>query len=86
MIRKKIEYKTKQEFAVMYMLSFNSDHVFDSEARARTKERAKTNTISTDRNAIQKGALGVRWEKARCNQSKLLPSVKMGIHSPTSDK
>jgi hypothetical protein len=32
-----------------------------------------------DRNSIQKGALGVRWEKARRNDSKMLVTSKMGL-------
>jgi len=35
--------------------------------------------VSTDRNAVQKGSLGVRWQKARLDESKLLPTKKMGL-------
>ncbi|XP_052820581.1 uncharacterized protein LOC128246428 [Mya arenaria] len=55
------------------------NHHFDSAQRARVCGSKKVGTISTERNALHKGALGVRWEKARCNQSKLLPTSKMGI-------
>ncbi|VDI34312.1 Hypothetical predicted protein [Mytilus galloprovincialis] len=56
-----------------------SNHTFDSAGRKRLNGRKREATISTDRNALCKGELGIRWEKARCNQAKLLPTVKMGI-------
>ncbi|XP_060571176.1 uncharacterized protein LOC132729422 [Ruditapes philippinarum] len=55
------------------------DHPFDTEARRRLPGRRKEGTISTDRTALQKGALGVRWETARCNLSKQLPTKLMGL-------
>ena len=53
--------------------------MFDTKERARGKGRKKEETISRDRNAVQKGTLGVRWEHARRNDSKLLPTMRMGI-------
>ena len=38
-----------------------------------------------DRNAIEKGTLGVRYEKARRNDSKLLVSDRMGIGSDLNE-
>jgi hypothetical protein len=32
-----------------------------------------------DRNAIQKENIGVRWQKARLDESKLLPTKNMGL-------
>ena len=56
------------------------DHSFDSEERRRVRGRTKESYISTDtgRNSIQKGTLGIPWEKSRINESKILPSRKMG--------
>lgn len=39
----------------------------------------RVGTVSTKRNDTEKGTLGVRWEKARPNLSKMLPTKKMGI-------
>ena len=55
------------------------DHGFDTPDRKRTKGRVKCGTVSRGRNDLQKGALGVRWEKARRNEAKMLPTKKMGI-------
>ena len=42
----------------------------------RKKKEAK---IEAARNAIARGALGVRWETARRNESKLLPTYRLGL-------
>ena len=63
----------------MVLFMYFSDHHFDASQRRRLPGRQKTGTILTDRNSLLKGSLGVRWERARCDQSKLLPTVKMGI-------
>jgi len=55
------------------------DHFFDSSARCRTSKKLHGSTVSTDKNAVQKGSLGVRWQKARLDESKLLPTKKMGL-------
>lgn len=64
-------------FNVLFYLS--RDHFFDSADRVRVKSKRKEATVNTDRNAVRKGSLGVRWEGARRNDSKLLPTVRMGI-------
>ncbi|XP_052233224.1 uncharacterized protein LOC127846086 [Dreissena polymorpha] len=51
------------------------DHFFDH----RKGSKKKGGTVDMDRNSIQKGALGVRWEKARRNDSKMLVTSKMGL-------
>jgi len=43
------------------------------------KGKQKEGVIKRERNAIQKGTLGVRWEKARRNEGKMLLTKKMGI-------
>ncbi|KAH3889072.1 hypothetical protein DPMN_013120 [Dreissena polymorpha] len=53
------------------------DHEFDIPKRKEPKR--KFDTVSTSRNALQKGTLGVRWERARRNDSKMLLTSKMGI-------
>ena len=35
--------------------------------------------MSFERNAVERGTLGVRYEKARRNESKLLPTDRMGL-------
>ena len=57
---------------------FCSDHQFDSCER-KTKGKKKEGTINTDRNAVQRGALGVRWETAQRNENKLLKTLRMGL-------
>ncbi len=57
----------------------DSDHAFDSPERKRLPGRKRIDHVATERNAVQKGALGVRWEKARTNYSKMLPTKRMGI-------
>jgi hypothetical protein len=52
---------------------------FEEGISLRLKGRTKESYISTDRNSIQKGTLGIRWEKSRINESKILPSRKMGL-------
>lgn len=60
------------------ILTYNdSDHAFDLHRRKRLRKRI--DHVATERNAVQKGALGVRWEKARTNYSKMLPTKRMGI-------
>ncbi|WAR09987.1 hypothetical protein MAR_035063 [Mya arenaria] len=44
------------------------NHAFDEQRRGVHKQ----GTVSMDRNALQKGTLGVRWERARRNESKML--------------
>ena len=60
-------------------MSFQRDHFFDTESRKRTKGKQKEGFVSTERNAVLKGSLGVRWEKARLNEAKLLPSQRMSL-------
>ena len=36
--------------------------------------------MSFERNAVERGTLGVRYEKARRNESKLLPTDRMGLN------
>ena len=55
------------------------DHTFDHHLRRTTKSKMKEGTISKDRTAVEKGTLGVRWERARINQSKILQTDRMGI-------
>ncbi|XP_060573074.1 uncharacterized protein LOC132730724, partial [Ruditapes philippinarum] len=55
------------------------DHFFDSEERRRRAGTRRHGTVSTNRNALQKGSLGVRWYRARRDDSKLLPTKKLGI-------
>lgn len=57
----------------------HSDHHFDTQLRKRVCGIRKEGTVLTERNSLQKGSLGIRWEKARCDQSKILPTVKMGL-------
>ncbi|XP_045165130.1 uncharacterized protein LOC123529028 isoform X1 [Mercenaria mercenaria] len=54
-------------------------HTFDMPERGRLAGKNKYSTVSLDRNSLQKGSLGVRWKKARTNESKMLPSQRMGI-------
>jgi hypothetical protein len=56
-----------------------SDHPFDLMERRRVIGKQKEGGISMDRNAGQKGSLGVQWEKARPNESKIPPFRKMGF-------
>ncbi|XP_045210554.2 uncharacterized protein LOC123561958 [Mercenaria mercenaria] len=56
-----------------------SDHQFDRPERISIQGKKKYATLSTGRNAVKRGSLGVRWEGARRNESKLLPTVRMGI-------
>lgn len=63
----------------MYFLHFYRDNEFDAVSRKHLPGRRKEGTVSTDRNAVLKGTLGVRWEKARRNDSKLLTTKRMGI-------
>lgn len=58
----------------------SSDHPFDLEVRKHLKGKLKEATVSTNRTAIEKGTLGVWWEMARLNQSKLLPTIRMGLN------
>ncbi|KAJ8316747.1 hypothetical protein KUTeg_005693 [Tegillarca granosa] len=60
-------------------LDSKRDHFFDSEERKKVDGKQREGTVSQKRNAILKGTLGVRWEKARVNESKILPTRKMGI-------
>ena len=55
------------------------DHAFDGPDRKRKKGRRKEAYMVESRNAVEKGSLGVRWESARRNDSKLLPTSRMGI-------
>ena len=55
------------------------DHVFDTPERKRLAGRQKCSHVSMELNAIMKGQLGVRWEKARNNYAKMLPTMRMGI-------
>ena len=48
------------------------DHHFDSEERARKKGKQKEASMDQRRNVVTKGELGVRWVKARQNDSQLL--------------
>ena len=41
--------------------------------------KGRLGTVSVKRNVVLKGSLGVRWEKARVNESKMLPTKRMGI-------
>ena len=45
----------------------------------RLKGRRNREQVPIERNAIERGSLGVRWEKARCNMSKMLSTKRMGI-------
>lgn len=63
----------------MHYISLFRNHFFDTEERTRVKAKKKEACISRDRNALLKGTLGVRWEKARINQSKMLPTDRMGL-------
>jgi hypothetical protein len=47
--------------------------------KRRVIGKQKEGGISMDRNAVQKGSLGVRWEKARPNESKIPSFRKMGF-------
>ena len=55
------------------------DHPFDSVARMRLPGRRKESTVSLERNAVMKGTLGVRWQKARRDDSKVLTTKRMGL-------
>ena len=55
------------------------DHEFDKLGRKRLAGRRKCECVSKERNAVMKGTLGVRWDKARLNYSKILPIKRMGI-------
>ena len=60
-------------------MPFFRDHSFDSSQRRGAVGKKKEGTVSTDINAVQKGSLGVRWETARVNESKILPFRKLGF-------
>ena len=67
-------------FTYHYVVCFFSrNHFFDTEIRKRTKSKQKEGFVSTERNAVLKGSLGVRWVKARLNEAKLLPSQRMSL-------
>ena len=53
--------------------------MFDKVERKRLARRKKVSSVSTERNALMKGPLGVRWEKDRCNYAKMLTTDRMGI-------
>ena len=61
------------------MRLFCRDHYFDCEERARKKGKQKEASMDQRRNAVMKGELGVRWVKARRNDSKLFATSRMGI-------
>jgi hypothetical protein len=52
---------------------------FEEGISLRIRGRTKKSYISTDRNFIQKGTLGIRWENSRINESKILPYRKIGL-------
>ena len=54
-------------------------HLIAKNGHAPIKGQNKYGIVSTNRNAVQKGSLGVRWEGARRNESKILLSDKMGL-------
>ena len=56
------------------------DHFFDHQERKRLKGKKKEAVMSFERNAVERGTLGVRYEKARRNESKLLPTDRMGLN------
>ena len=43
------------------------------------KPKAKEAKIDQSRNAVAMGTLGVRWDGARRNESKLLPTYRLGL-------
>lgn len=55
------------------------DHDFDKLGRLRVKGKSKEARIDSARNAVERGSLGVRWETARRNESKLLPTFRLGL-------
>ncbi|KAH3778749.1 uncharacterized protein LOC127844555 [Dreissena polymorpha] len=55
------------------------DHEFDNPRRLRVKPKAKEAKMDSSRNAVARGTLGVRWDCARRNESKLLPTYRLGL-------
>ena len=55
------------------------DHFFDKQERKRLRGKKKEAVMSFERNAVERGTLGVRYEKGRRNESKLLPTDRMGL-------
>lgn len=64
---------------VLLKIHYFRDHFFDTKERIRVHGRKKEECVSKERNAVQRGSLGVRWEKSRRNDSKLLPTTRMGL-------
>uniref|UniRef100_K1RDG6 Uncharacterized protein n=1 Tax=Magallana gigas TaxID=29159 RepID=K1RDG6_MAGGI len=50
---------------------------FDTQLRKRVCGKRKEGTVLRAK-SLQKGSLGVRLEKARCDKPKILPTVKTG--------
>lgn len=66
-------------FCTAYIVIYSRNHAFDMPQRRRLAGRKNEGHISTERNATMKGTLGVRFEKARTNYSKMLPTKRMGL-------
>ncbi|KAH3724817.1 hypothetical protein DPMN_050644 [Dreissena polymorpha] len=66
------------------MTKFYSYDAFDLLGKRRLPGRKKVDHVATERNAVHKEALGVLWEKARTNYSKMLPTKRMGIEKQRS--
>ena len=54
------------------------DHFFDKQERKRLRGKKKEAVMSLERNAVERGTLGVRYEMGRWNESKLLPQTEWG--------
>eukprot|EP00105_Crassostrea_gigas_P040772 XP_019924920.1 PREDICTED: uncharacterized protein LOC109619408 [Crassostrea gigas] len=57
-------------------ITFRHNH-FDTQLRKRVCGKRKEGTVLRAK-SLQKGSLGVRLEKARCDKPKILPTVKTG--------
>ncbi|XP_052268697.1 uncharacterized protein LOC127870078 [Dreissena polymorpha] len=55
------------------------DHEFDNPGRLRVKPKAKEAKMDSSRNAVARETLGVQWDCARRNESKLLPTYRLGL-------
>ena len=58
---------------------FDRDYLFDTQQRALLRNDINMRHYPRSGTKMKNGSLGVRCERARCNQTKLLPSATMGI-------
>lgn len=70
---------TTSKYVTIVIYNYFRDHDFGNVGRRRVKAKAKEAKMEHNRNAVERGSLGVRWETARRNESKLLPTYRLGL-------